>query len=142
MSNLTKDVMKHTMKNFVKLEVLKSEPRMDFQNKEQQERDKDGELLWDIGVKEEIFNEEFNMMETVLTKYKSTLPLDKGPQIVELKATQMGQASGDFVSINSYYKIIQSLDMNAKIGDIFSLQGTIPPSKRKAAKAQETATVQ
>lgn len=142
MSNLTKDVMKHTMKNFVKLEVMKCEPRMDRENPTQQEKDRDGELLWDVGVKEEIFNEEFNMMETVATKYKSILPLDKGEQIVQLKSTQMGQSSGSFVSINSYYKIIHSLDANAKIGDIFSLQGTIPPSKRKAVKAQEAATVQ
>lgn len=141
MSKLTDDVMKLQMKRMIKVNVLSSKPRMSNDNPLEQERDRDGDKLWNVSVLEKVFNPEHEIEETVISDYKSTIELPKGNHVVELQSTEMGQASTNstYVAINRYYKIVRKVEDAVKVGDMFSLQGTIPPTKRKAAESKQMA---
>ena len=135
--------MKVATRNMAKINVLKCEKKMDRERPNFQQADREGNPIWSVTVQEQQFNEEFNIMETQINVYKSLEDLKLGEQVVELKVSTMGEGSGNFVKVNTFYTIKRSLNEKASIKDIFSADNLIPPSKRAAVKNNaQTATAQ
>jgi len=129
--------MKNSIRNMAKINVLECVPRLES-GTTRQAFDKDGNLLWDIHIQETKLNEKFNIEENVINRYKSLEDLSEGEHIVEVKQTNMGEGSGSFVSVKSFYTVIRSIEKTAKIGDVLKLDGVIKPSQRAAVKNKET----
>lgn len=123
--------MEKLTKVVAKINVLKCEPKLD-QN-QRQDFDKEGNKLWNIFIREQVFNEEFNEMESLIKRYKTLEELPVGEHIVEVKMSSMGQGSGDFVSVNKYFTVLRKIQDTATLKDIFGTQGVVPPTKRKLA---------
>jgi len=126
--------MKNLQRIFAKVKVLSCEPKME-RDSNRQAMDRDGNTLWAIDIEEKVFNEKHNIETVAVGTYKSIEELTLGDHVVELKVTNMGEGSGTFISVKSFYTILRSVDMKAAIGDIYAFDGVIPPSKRKAMKA-------
>lgn len=127
--------MKEVLKSLAKINVVKCEPKT-ARDSDIQERDKLGNALWSTTVKETVFNEEFNENEVAFKKYKSFVDIAKGDHLVNLKVTNIGETKGTFTGVNTFYTIINTVDEKTSVGDIFSLTGVVPPSKRKALAAK------
>lgn len=125
------------MKNFsvqvATINVISCEPKMDRNTPTVQERDNDGNLLWQVKVKEELWDDELNDYLRAKNAYKSFVELEKGDHLVRVKSSHIGESKGSFTAVNSYYKIIGVLDKTTKVTDLFTpaQKGAVPPTKKK-----------
>lgn len=127
--------MKNQTKVFTRLNVLKSEEKLD-RDTGRQSLDRDNNPLYTISVLEETPNEEFGIMQQNVVKYKSLLPLELGDNLVEVKMSSMGEGSGNFIKINNYYTILRKLSSKETIDSLFdpvsSIVATKQPKKAEA----------
>ena len=130
--------MKNAQRVLAKIDVLSCEVKLDHKSG-RQAMDKEGNLFWSVDVEEKVFNEKHNKETLAIVTYKTLQNLDLGTHVVELKMTNMGQGSGDFIKVNTFYTIIRSVNMKATLGEVFHLDGVIPPSKRKNIKESASA---
>lgn len=128
--------MKNLLRSIVKVNVLSCEPKME-RDSNRQMLDREGNKLWTVDVEEKVFNEKHGKEMMSINTYKTLEDLEAGEHIVELKVTNMGEGSGSFISVKSFYTITRSIDKKATIGDVFSLDGVTLPSQKKRIKANE-----
>lgn len=111
--------MKMLTKSLAKIKVLKSEPKL-VRETGRQDMDKDGNPLWSVTILDAVFNEEFNFQEQKAVKYKSLVDLEVGKDhIVNLKVSSMGEGSGNFIKVNSFYTILESVSEKTTMLDFF-----------------------
>lgn len=134
--------MKNSVVEVAKINVLSCEPRMNRENPNIQEVDRDYNPLWSIDCLEKTYNEKHNRMMEGINKYKTLVDLEPGEYIAKLKVTTIGETKGTFTAVNKYYTVLSTIDKDVKIGSIFAPKGVIPPSKRKMADAKASAQVQ
>ncbi|MBT4937379.1 hypothetical protein HON22_05675 [Candidatus Peregrinibacteria bacterium] len=130
--------MKGLQRNFVKVDVLECVPKMDRENKEKQMVDKEGRAIFSVDVEEVEYNYKHNKSVNAINTYKSIKPLQAGEQVLELRVTNMGEGSGSFVNVKSFYTIIASVPKTATFADAFFKESNIP-LKKKSTKENTAA---
>ena len=134
--------MKHAKRTLAKVNVLSCEPKLDRKT-DRQMLNKENIPLWSVDIEEKVFNEKHSREMMDIITYKSLEELAEGPQIIELKEMNMGQGSGDFIQVKTFFTILRTVDKTKSLGDIFSLDGVLTPMNKKAMKnAQTTTSVQ
>lgn len=127
------------MKNlhlFSVIEVLDSEPKMNRDNQNLQDMDKDGNKLFFVHVKETAKNEKFNIEEVNIVRYKSLVHLQNGNHVVALKEVAMGESNGSFTKVNKYYTILRTVDATKPLEAVFTESEKI--IKEEKSKQVET----
>ena len=114
--------MKDIQKIYAKIKVLGCDEKLHHETK-RQDMDKDGNKLFLVDIEEEVWNEKYSRMQNQIVTYKSRVNLLEGEYVVELKVTHMGEGSGNFIKVKSFYTVVQVIDSKVLLKDCFSLQG-------------------
>lgn len=130
--------MKNAERNFAKIKVLKCEEKLNNQTG-QQDMDKEGNPLWNVYAMDLSYNEEFGFMEQKAVRYKSLEKIEPGDRIVEFKSLNMGEGSGSFIKVNTFYTILRSVAPKTSLEGIFGTDLLMPelltkPKHKEAAK--------
>ena len=70
-------------------------------------------------------------MNNIVT-YKSLQAVSIGEQILELKVSNIGEGSGDFVGVKTFFTIMRQVPKNSSIDEVFTKY--TPQMKKKPAK--------
>ena len=115
--------MKNLQRVFAKVDVLGCEEKMDRDGKRM--TTKDGTALFSVDVEEFSFSEKYNKKMNNIVTYKSLQAVSIGEQILELKVSNIGEGSGDFVGVKTFFTIMRQVPKNSSIDEVLDRKSVV-----------------